>query len=73
MWWSIVLLQFYSDINQIYVRETKHRDTLEGVTILILCCLEPLQIVHNYSMIGTFFSKLHVIKAQALLCRLGSQ
>ena len=56
------LLQFYSNVNQIYVRETRHRDTYKPIYIFILCYLNPFKSWHDYAMIGTIF----VITSQAL-------
>ena len=44
-------------------------DTVEGILILILYCLEPLQIVLycKYGVIGTFFAKVHTIISQDLM------
>ena len=41
----VQLLQFYSDVNQIYMCETIHYHTYKAIFIFILCCLEPFQIV----------------------------
>ena len=38
------LLQLYSDVKQIYVDETRHRDTYEDIFIFMFCYLEPIQI-----------------------------
>ena len=55
--WGFVLklvvyhLQLYANVNQIYVRQTRHYDTFEGILILIVYSW------HHYGVIGMFLAK----------------